>query len=295
MTIEHIHDLADAQHLWKHFSPNASLWDDWAFRSSVASHLKNPIDFVVAREHDAPIGLLASQKNIETGAYEFFGGSFMEDNRVFTAPGREDVLPALFAAVPAPAKIEYLIGDAPFITALPVMEQKFTASLIGLADTDAFLAQQFSGKTLSTMRRKMEKVKAFGIEVVTGRREDLETMIALNMQRHGEGSTFHRPHRRTMYRDLLDLPTGQTILSSYLVGGVLSAVTFCIRYKETLVYLNAGVDVDAVPDLGAYVILADIGAAIAAGATRYDACIGSYSWKERWHLQQAPQRAYKKE
>ena len=95
-----------------------------------------------------------------------------------------------------------------------------------------------------------------------------------------------------MYSDLLDLATGTTMLHSYLVGGVLSAVTFCIRYRDTLVYLNAGVDVDAVPDLGAYVILADIGAANEAGATRYDACIGAYSWKERWHLQQAPQHIF---
>ena len=122
---ELIEDLDVAKEVWNRFSPSLSLYDLWDFRYIFYKYKPAKIQFYVLYENDSPVGLFPLQKNLEDGYLEFFGGSYMENNQVFTRPGDESYRETLYNQITELTHLEYIIGDDKATQALPIMDDKY--------------------------------------------------------------------------------------------------------------------------------------------------------------------------
>lgn len=291
LQFEYISDIRKAEKAWREFSYQENIYDNWDFRYCFYKYFRFPLSFRIASVDEKSIGLIPLQLNTEKKHLEFFGGSFMEDNRFFVRRGYESFIPKFYASIDEPARLEDVIGADPFEKALDIFEYKYVADLDGIKTLDEYLEKTFKTRMIKKLKKRFDAVDSLGVEVIENRFEDIEAMMDLNVKMFGSESSFLKPHRREIFRDILKLDLEFHMLS-FIVKGRLEAVSLAFRYKDTFVGINAGVNKEEYPDLSTYTILTKLKKAIAIGCKKYDAGLEDLGWKENWHFEKIPERIY---
>ena len=85
--IKKITVLEEAQYYWSLLTPNQTIFDTWEFRYCAYTFSSDKLAFYLGIVDNEPVGLLPLQYTVEAGYLEFFGGSFMEDNKLFLKKG----------------------------------------------------------------------------------------------------------------------------------------------------------------------------------------------------------------
>ena len=286
-SIRAVSDISEAQKIWQKISPQRNIYEDWNFRFVFYKYFNYPLEFYVGEEDGEIVGLLPLQFNSDEGYLEFFGGSFMEDNHVFIKPGFEGRIPEFYAAVKSKARLEDIIFDNDFVQ-MSFMENKYIIKLDGIAGADDYLAKFFSSKTRKKIKKRNEEMEALGIKVSYDEASDLSELIRLNKEAFGAESSFNKPYRKEIYRDLLE-SAFRTITVSASIGGKKQNVSLAIAYKDAFVSFSVGNNKDDFPDLGHYMFLKRVERALALGCRIYDAGLGDLGWKSRWHLEKIPE------
>lgn len=289
LEFEIIEDLQKAREIWNEFSYKEHIYDDWDFRYCFYKYFNFPLRFYVAYFDSKPVGFLPLQYNTEKKYLEFFGGTFMEDNRAYFKKGFESCLSQAYSSLDGPARLEDIVGEDAFTKSLRVLEYKYVARLEGIKTLDEYLERIFKSRTRKKFKKRFDSMAAEGIRVIENRFGDVDAMMDLNIKIFGNESSFLKPHRREIFRDLLKLPLEFHMLS-FEIKGKLEAVSLAFKHKDIFVGINAGINKENYPDLGTYVILTRLEKAISLGVKAYDAGIGDLGWKENWHFERVPQR-----
>lgn len=291
-------DLKELQKVWSALSPapSTTIYGDWMFRYTFYKYTNFPILGIIAYVADQPVGLLALQHNTTKGYWEFFGGSYMEDNSVLVAPGYENLIPDFFAHVPSPAKLYSIVGTHPFVTQLPIETDKYILPLSGLTSVEDYLTKFLDAEARGKFRRKLRKVEREELSVKSGHIEAMDTMIKFNRQQFGDHSAFNaRPHLTEIFKDLTK-QNWPIYLFEFFKGETPVAASFALVYNGVYEYFNLGTDPqtehDNLRDLATFVHAHNITNAIAAGCHTFDAFTRSYGWKEHWRLQKIPQHEF---
>ena len=286
---EIISDLKDAENVWRLLSPNNTLSDTWEFKQCFAKYDNFPLHFILGKDDSQEcIGLLALQKNTEKKYLEFFGGSWMEDNKIFFKPGNEKFAKEFFDQIKEPAHLIGINGTDDYSKALPLDDYKYQLDITKYKNYQDFIADKFNSKTQSTFRRKFRKIEEeLPMEFVENQKQDIEMLFEYNMRTFGEDSSFNVPNRKEIYRDILDLPFKIHMLS-IRSKDVVEAVSLNVEYNGVLYYLNAGSNNIEIPNLGSYTIMKAMEIGINNGLKIFDALMINYNWKERWHFDKIP-------
>lgn len=289
LTFTRIDRLDEAERYWRMLSPRETISDLWDVRFSFYRFFAYPIAFIVGFEKGEPVGLLPLQYNTEKKVFEFFGGPFLDDNRVFIRHGFEASIAQFFEQVPAPAHLVELIGDDAYTTTLPLSEYKYVLPLNGLASFDDYL-ETYRTASKKKLRRIMRQFDG-AVEVVHNHFDDFETLVDLNLKKFGSESSFLLPHRKEIFEDLLkqDLDW-QTVRIS--MNGVKEAVSLGVLYNNTYVSLASGVNTETYPDLRTYLQAQNMNRAISLGAKLYDVGVNDCGWKEAWRFHKIPERLF---
>lgn len=285
-------DLEEAKKWWEMFSPKLTVYDNWEFRASFHSHFSNPLHFIVGYENDAPVGLLPLQKHFEGQHLEFFGGAYMEDNRIYLKPGYEQCSSEFFTNITIPAKLDFMLGTDEYTKALPVRDQKYVLMMTEYTDFEGYRMNAFSSKSRGNYKKQLATINAAGITVVANRFEDINQMFALNIATFGDESTFHFPKRQDQLRSILQLNETQSHLLTFLKDSEIVGVSLMIQHGDYFAYLNAGSKAQEIPNLGTYIYFKNIELAFQLKAKVLDARAGSFNWKERLHFTPHPQHYY---
>jgi len=288
---ECISDVRKAEEIWNEFSYKENIYDSWDFRYCFYKYFAFPICFYVAKLDGEPIGLMPLQYNTEKKYLEFFGGCFMEDNRIFMKSGYESFMPRFCEVLDRPARLEDIIGEDPFKKGLSDFEYKYVADLSGVKTLDEYLKKIFNAKHIKKIRKRYDKIESLAPEIIENRFADIEIMMDLNIRMFCDESSFLKPHRREIFRDLLKLDLDFHMLS-FLIGGKPEAVSLSFKHGDTFVGINAGVNKEGFPDLSTYTILKRLEKAISLGSKKYDAGIDDLGWKENWHFQKVPEKIF---
>lgn len=289
-------DIHEAQIIWEQLSRPHTIYGDWQFRHIFYRYFNYPIVAIIAEDAGAPVGLLLLQHNTDKGYWEFFGGSYMEDNQVLLVPGYESLVPEFFARVPKPAKLYSIIGDTPFVTGLPIEADKFTLSLGGLQTFEDYLAKFHDADDRGKFRRKLRKVEREQITVRHDEPSDMDIMVTFNKLQFTDHSAFVvRAHLVEIFKDLTKC--GWPVhLYGFLRGNEPVAASFALVYRGVYEYFNLGtnpdVEHDNLRDLATFVHAHNVTAAIAAGCHTLDAFTRSYGWKEHWRFVKTPQHEF---
>lgn len=294
MRISIIRDAVAAERLWKAFSPRECIYDDWNFRLDFFEPSGCELYFATIFQDARPLALLPLQKRPD-GSLEFFGGSFMEDNRVFCRAGYETLARRLYESLPGDTEL-HDIGPRDPCRGLfqPETYTGYEYDLSGIKTSRDFLEHAFHAKSLANMKKKLRVLhEKWQLTVRAGVETDLEFMFELNLRRFGEDSAFNLPERRETFRRLFRRGP-ESVLLTLWAGGRKIGASFALGYRDSYVYLNAGVRHDEYPDTGTYLILENVTEALQRGKTLFDAGIEDLGWKERWHLRPVPRYRFRK-
>lgn len=289
-----IRELAGAERLWKSLSPRECLYDDWDFRLAFFEPSGAAPYFAAVYQDARPLALLPLQERPD-GTLEFFGGSFMEDNRVFVRAGFEALASRLYRSLPAPVELND-IGTRDPSRALfdPEPYPGYVHQLDGLAAGEDFLERNFRSKSKANLKKSFRQLQErWNIRVQPGAANDLDLLFELNIRNFGEDSAFRSPARQAAFRNLYER-SPEPVLLTLLADDRKIGASFSLGFGASYVYLNAGVRHDEYSGAGSYLIFANIEEAIKRGKTLFDAGVEDLGWKERWHLTPVPRYRFRK-
>lgn len=298
LTFTLIKDIAEAEKAWKALTPAETIYDDWDFRFAFHRYHQKELFFIAGYDGAKLVGLLPLQYNEARGCLECFGSNYMEDNRVFTAPGYENSIPAFYdysKTLGKPVVLEYIRGNDPFTTALSVQGYKYVLPLT-FKTTDEYIESIFSGETKKKLVKRIKKVAEPGITVTENEFANIPLFLEWNVQAYGGAVAFQdRPNRNEIFTDLLTKPyaTIKPRLLTFRVAGEIHAITMGLVYNgHTYCSVNRGFSPNADKNLREFVHLRKVEDALTQGCTLFDAFAGDYGWKERWGCQKIAQHEF---
>ncbi|HLL61074.1 MAG TPA: hypothetical protein VK338_05125, partial [Candidatus Nitrosocosmicus sp.] len=144
LSFEIIKSLDTAQYYWDLLSPGESIFDEWDFRYCFYKKLNLPLFFYVGFTKNVPIGLLPLQYSTIDDCLEFFGGDYMEDNKIFIKYGYEKNIIDFYKSINQPAALIEISGDDPYTKSLPIDDYTYFYNLTNIAHTNQFIDNNFT-------------------------------------------------------------------------------------------------------------------------------------------------------
>lgn len=287
LAIKRIESIEEAKNVWTKLTPDISIRDNWDFRYCFYKYFNYPLYFYAGYDNGEAVGLLPLQFNEENKYLEFFGGNFMNDNRVFIKQEYEDCVPQFYNAISQNATLKNITGNDPFTESLEVEKFKYTADLSGIKNTDDYFVKNFNSRSRKKLLKSVRDIESLKPEIIENKFSDLDLLIELNKKAFGEKSLFYKPHKIDSNKDLFKLDFDMHMLS-FIIKGKTEAVSFSVKYKDIYVFINAGTNKIDVPNLGTFNIYKNLEKAIRLGSKTFDAGLKDLGWKEKWHLIKAP-------
>ena len=124
-----IYDIKEAQEYWEQFSYKETLFDLWQFRYSFYKYDNFPIYFILGELAGNVVGLLPLQRDTTNNFLQFFGGYWMEDNKVFIKPEYIGLIPQFYEQIKEPAKLKGIHQDDGFTANLPLDDYRYRLDL----------------------------------------------------------------------------------------------------------------------------------------------------------------------
>jgi hypothetical protein len=286
-----INNLAECKQLWDKLVDIETLFDNWDFR--LAFH--NPeyqLNFVVAYHNELPIGLLPLQYNKDKNYLEFFGGSFMNNNRIYTQYDIEAVNNCLIGSLKTKAKLDSLLAKSSYIETLEFMDNTYNLDISGINSLEEFLDKHFSARKRKTFRKILRDFDEIPHTIEFDRWDDLEILMRLNIERFEAESTFSKSTRRDAFRKLVDANL-KVVIMSILIEGVPENVNIFVEFNDIFYALTSGTNVNLDHDLRKYSLLKKFEYAILHNFKTIEVGSNDCNWKESWHLTPHPLYMYK--
>ena len=294
--IKTVTDLKEAESLWQTLSPRQTIFDDWRFRLTFFKFFPLPILFLAAYDNKELIGLLPLQKHPKHG-YEFFDEYHCEYNHPFVKPGRDDIIPELFGAIPGPSKIYDLSGRDPFTSSLELEDYSYFLPLKEIGSFEDFLEQRLSAKRRRSLAKEIKVVSESNPELEFFTASDnkkaaelLEKLFSFNVSNFKDDS-YLLEEERAGWHELLKQDFDFR-LAVVKIKAEIQAISLSIVYNNDWHYLITGVNFANFPGLGKYLVRVNLEEAIKEKNNIFDAGLGDCGWKHLWHFDKEPQYIY---
>ncbi len=280
-------DKKRCEEIWRALSPQFYLYDDWDFRKLFADAYGFPLYFIVGYEQDMPVALLPLEFDTEKRYYEYWGGFFMEFNRVFVRPGANVDIQLLYDAVPKPMKLVCAESSENKVNGFVVDGFTYTLDIQNMQGVEDYLLREFSAKRRKNIRNTVDKALVSGLVTGKGDWRDLSKLFQYNIDRFADESSFHDQHEQEIFKQFasLSLPWEIVVLRH---GEEVVAVSIGCLYKDRYQYLAVGSDFARASGAGTVLWLEHVTRAIQYGAKFIDAGSHDCGWKELWHLTKIP-------
>lgn len=293
MKIEKITDLSQGRELWLSLANEKTLYDNFEFRINFYNP-DNPLNFLAAYEDDGTlVGLLPLQFNTSKGYLEFFGGKFMEYNRIYTKDENTEIKKGLVEAIDGKVDLNSMMAEDEYIKSFPQQDNTYNLEISQLRTLEQFVEATFVGHTRNRFKKKMKNFTEIEHQVVLDKTEDLQKMIDLNKANFGEESSFHDDTISKAFYKLLESKF-KIVMISVIINGITESVSFSLEHKDEFHYLMAATNRGSVRDLGTYITLKTLEYAMQQNKFRvFEAGRNNCGWKEVWHFSPHPIHIYK--
>jgi hypothetical protein len=291
--VEKITDLDQCKTLWQSIVIEKTLYDNFDFRVAFYDS-RNPLNFIAAYDNDLLVGLLPLQMNTVKGGYlEFFGGKFMEYNRIYAKDGSAEIKGKLIGAIDGNADLNSMMAEDEFIKSFPFQDNTYNLEISNLHTLTEFIEQKFVGHTRNRFKKKLKNFAELEHKVELGRFEDLDKMMELNKMNFGEESSFHENAISTAFHKLLKTDFKINMIS-VLINDIPESVSYFLEYKDEFHYLMAATNRNSVRDLGNYITFKTLEYAMQQNKFKvFEAGRNNCGWKEVWHFEPHPIHIFK--
>lgn len=289
-------NLEECQKLWEMFSPNESLFDLWEVRKSWMEHSSQKVLFYTLYDSDRAVALLPIWYSTIRNQYEYFGGDWMQDNKIFM---ENSTLLALCAAIiPKPAYVGMMnmrelsnVYERDFVKSLVPDASKNVKSLIGMQSISDFLAG-LTKKRRYNLRADVARIEAFEpeVKIIGGYDEEcFENLIRLNQERFDgiikKRSYFEDKNSNLetwLKRMVRKQGSYTTKFVSVCIGGETVAIDLIVEYSDTYYMLIGGNSVGRYSGIGNYILYKEFEDAIAGGKRYVDGFCEDFGWKHKY-------------
>ena len=287
-------DIEKCWQLWEKFSPKKSLFQLWSFRYSWYQGWGFQPYFYTIYFGRKPVAVLPLWFNEIEKRYEWFGGTWPEDNCFFVCDSNF-ILP--------------LLKIAPKPVLLNAIEESKTLSffrdLYFINDTPKYVIQLFSYKNfddyLMTLKKKNRHHLRYyenrffqmvtKIEFVEGDQSKnlfyLQKLSIFDFERkEGDLSEYRKKQRLKTFEMIYKNQGIYKIVSLYIwIGDYLAAYDILGIYKNNLYLLTGAADLQRFPGLGVYVTAIELKKAWEWGIHFIDCMQEDYNWKHKYFNQ----------
>ncbi len=254
-TFVEFNDLDKCKEIWTSFVEVESLFDDWDYRYAFFDK-NNIARFTVTYENNNPIALLPIQHNPTKQYFEFFGGSFMGDTRIFTKKGYEYIQKDLVKSIKENLKLICITPEDDFVKSLPIDEYLYKLNLENFKNLDDYYLS-VSKKLRKNFRRSVNLVSIMNPVITMNANNHLDDLIKFNISKHESESVLHDPVIYNGFYNLLKTKFKVTMIS-ILFDEVVQSVSFGIEFGDTYYALISGNNQDFVNNLGTFAKLQSI-------------------------------------
>lgn len=303
MEIKTYSDIKDCERLWKKFSTNQIIWDDWDLINALFDPKFQTPFFLVIVDNNKEVGLLPLLKEKKTGDSMFFGGCFPECRRLWFDP---KYFKFLFTALPENTILFDIMNSEAnkIIEKWPEYKEYFSnldyRYFIRIDETwkniDDFLKLKLSGDRRKKLRNNLKKVDNLGINVKWSDEIYLKEFINFNKIRFGIESDFADEENSDEAMRLITRlkEKGMLISQKISIGNDIKAVSMS-AFDKGIYHVFYGSFDQSINNLGKRMRFNNINKAIELKATEVDFMVGDPSgWKQFWKMDKEESICFKK-
>ncbi len=284
-----IQNINECKKLWKTFSPNKVLFDDWDFRYQFHKAYKYTPYFISLMKNNRPTALLPLDYDSVNHRYQWFGGEWQEENTFFS--DNDEIIPFLLALAPRPLFL-YAIDEKSTLSINNMIkfdycDPKYIVKLDGYKSDTNFLSQ-LKKKKRYNLKRDIAYIEGFGPQVIIDKRNDFQMINQLVTSRFHSKSELadyeKDPPVSKAFNNIFNTSNTQfqTRLFSIYINGVCEASDMNIIYNETYYTPRGGNHVKKYPGIGNYMFYKEIADALSLGLKTIDFHQMDYGWKHKW-------------
>lgn len=289
--IKTVNNLEECKKIWYQMVDIKTLYDHWEIRTAFYNPKYVP-EFYLAYEGSELVGLLPLQNNTDKGYLEFYGGDFMENNRIYATRDVEEMSRNFLENIDKKVKLSSLLGENTYIQSLTFHDSTYDLDLTKFNSLEDFIDNHFNARKRKAFRRILREFEEIPHTIEYDRWDDLELMMFLNMERFDEDSAFNDKARRDAFRNLVDADL-KVRMMSIMVDNKPQNVNVFIEFRGTFYAVMSGTNIELEYDLRKYALLRKFEYAIENKFKIFDAGRNDCNWKEFWHLTPHPLYIYK--
>lgn len=281
-------DLDRCAFLWNQFSPDDSLFNLWEFRLAWQQGFGYQPYFYTLYLGQKPVGLLPLWFNKREKRYEWFGGTWPEDNHFFVTD--EKFIPLLIKILPRPIFLNAIIGDN--------LSQDVLKELKN--DSPKYVLETRGKKNIEEIFLMLEKkhrhhlryyYKRFSdlnprIEIISGDQSrllpQLKELSIIDFERKDQSE--YRKKERMLTFERIYKHAGRYQIFTFLVyiQNYLVVYDIAAYYKNIFYLLTGASDLQRFPGISVFITYLEFERALMMNANLIDCMQEDYQWKHKY-------------
>ncbi|MEK6961016.1 MAG: GNAT family N-acetyltransferase [Nanoarchaeota archaeon] len=281
-----VKDIDSCEKIWKSSIEPIHFFDEWDYRMCFFDKERfNPHFVVLDEDKGAAHSVLPLWSRRRDGYKEFFGGEFMEFNRII-APDRESAS-RLLSSLEGDYWLAYMDPSEKHLADLVPCGSRFLLYLSKVGHSlDAYL-NSFSGKHRKNLKNDLKRLEQLNPIVARNRLEDLDKMIGLNVSRFGDDSFLAEQWFVDGIKRFVNTANskGHLEMLSILIDNKPESVQLGMIYNKRYSVILGGNNMN-IPNIGKLMVVEHIKNAIRLKADVIDFLCTDSGWKKLWNLEE---------
>ena len=287
------HQIDECHFLWEKFSPNRSIFNLWEFRYAWYLGFGYQPFFYTLYLGKRPLATLPLWFNRRENRYEWFGGTWPEDNHFFVDD--EKFIPFLFKIAPQPiflnaiVKKEYSVNGS--FNFLKEDTPKYVLKIEG-DDNIETLISRLDKKHRHNLRHFYHYYQSFSpqLEILEGdqsrRLTQLRDLSIIDFERK-DVSEYRKKERVRTFEMIYKLQGRYKILSLLIyIQNYLAAFDILGIYEKNFYILTGASDLSRFPGISVFITYVEFQEALKRKMAFIDCMQEDYNWKHKYFFPQ---------
>lgn len=294
--------LEQCRSLWEKFSSNNSLFNLWEFRLAWWQGFGYSPFFYTLYLDKEPVAVLPLWFNEVEGRYEWFGGTWPEDNHFFVTD--EKFIPLLLTLAPSPLHLNAISPEKfksnNFINNFQADEPKFILNLKGIKKINQYL-MMLNKKARHNLRYFYQRFQNFSarLQILDGDKSNLlpklKELSIIDFERN-DISEYRKPQRMRTFEMIYknqgkyEIKTFLVYIQNYLVSLDILAI-----YRNNLYILTGASDLERFSGANTFITYLEIEYGIKNKFQLIDCMQVDYHWKHKYFFKKPMLKFEKKD
>lgn len=285
-------DLDDCQYLWEKFSPDDSIFNLWEFRLAWHQGFGYQPFFYTLYLDTKPVAVLPLWFNNKEKRYEWFGGTWPEDNHFFVSD--EKYIPLLLKLAPPPVFLNAIVNDQLGIKVLKELEDdspKYILQLKGKKDIEEILFT-LNKKHRHHLRYYYKRFSDLNpkVEILTGDQSQslsrLKELSIIDFERKDQ-SEYRKKERMVTFENIYKNHGRYQIFTILVyIQNYLAVYDIVAVYRDSFYLLTGASDLVRFPGISVFITYLEFELAIKMGVDLIDCMQEDYHWKHKYFFPQ---------